>query len=324
VLDERISARENLLRALTRDDPEYVPVRRLDGSIPGLCSILYHDSAAPVNGPDRWGVVWAGGTPARSPWEPEIASYPVYHPLSDLSAMAGYDFPDPHEPGLLDGLLDGVDREQVLVCGKLFFLLLERAHTLVGMENLLVAMLEQPERVQRLLTRIADYQIGLVQRYLELGVDIIRATDDYGAQNALLMSPPLWRSLFKPELARIVTRVKNGGAMFWLHSCGRVMEIIPDLIEIGIDVLDPVQVTANDQAEAKHLYGRQLSLMGGMDLRLLTLGSPEQVAAEVRKRIELLGQGGGYILAPDSLAPVPRVNYLAYLEAGTRYGRYRQ
>ena len=155
-----ISAKENLIRALTRRDPEYVPFRRMDGHIPGLVNIFYHGSAAPLDGMDRWGVGWSGGIPARSEWEPEVMSYPVYHPLSDLERLDGYPFPDPQEPGLMDGLLEGVDRREILVSARQMLLLLERAHVLMGMENLMVAMLLDPDRVQVLLRRIADYQLA--------------------------------------------------------------------------------------------------------------------------------------------------------------------
>jgi uroporphyrinogen decarboxylase len=318
-----LSEKENLIHALTRRSPDYVPVRRLDGRIPGMTEILYRGSQAPLSGTDRWGVTWAGGAPAGNEWEPEIASYPVAHPLQDLSILDDYPFPDPYEPGIMDGLLDDVDQDQVLVSGKLFFLLLERAHLLVGMENLFLAMIDQPDKVRHLLSRIADHQIGIVHRYLDLEVDIIRATDDYGAQRSLLLSPELWRSLIKPELSRIITAAKEGGALFWLHSCGHIMEILPDLIEIGVDVVDPVQANANDQAEFKRSYGDKLCFMGGIDTQhTLTLGSLKEIAAEVEKRIQLMGPGGGFILAPDTLIPVPEANYRAYLEAGARYGRY--
>ena len=318
-----LSAKENLIHVLTHGDPEYIPVRRMDGRVPGMVSLLYHGSQAPLEGTDRWGVRWAGGVPAASEWEPAIASYPVEYPLRDLSKLDEYPFPNPGEPGIIDGLLDGVDLGEVLISGKLFFLLLERANLLVGMENLLLAMLDQPDRVRALLHRIADYQIGIVQRYLDLGADIIRATDDYGSQKTLLISPRLWRSLIKPEFARIVKAVKDGSALFWLHSCGHIMEILPDLVEIGVDVLDPLQARANDQSMAKRLYGDRLCFMGGVDTQqVLSLGTPKEIAAEVRKRIGIMGPGGGYILAPDTLITVPEANYRAYLEAGARYGHY--
>lgn len=315
--------KENLLRAITRNNPDHVPIRRLDGSISGMVRIIYKDSRALLSGADRWGVTWAGGIAATSEWDAEIQGYPVNHPLQDLSELDTYPFPDPNEPGIMDGLMDGVDREQVLITGEICFPVQDRGHLLMGLDNFCMAAVDQPDRVRALLRRIADYQIGIVRRYLDMGADIIRGLDDYGGQQALLLGPRLWRRLIKPELARIVKAAKTGGAFFWLHSCGHVMEIIPDLIEIGVDVLDPVQVRANDQAEAKRLYGDKICFMGGIDTQhLLSLGTPEEIAAEVRERIRLLAPGGGYILAPDTLIPVPPANYRAYLDAGERYGRY--
>jgi uroporphyrinogen decarboxylase len=320
---QNLSARENLLAAITRGTPEYVPVRRLDGSVPGMARIIYKDSRALLSGTDRWGVTWAGGVAAASEWEAEIQGYPVNHPLKDLSALETYPFPDPDEPGIMDGLLDGVDRDEVLLTGEICFPVQDRAHLLMGLDTFCLAALDQPERVRELLRRITDYQIGIVGRYLAMGADIIRGLDDYGGQRSLLLGPKLWRNLIKPELARIVQVAREGGALFWLHSCGRVMEIIPDLIEIGVDILDPVQVLANDQAEAKRLYGDKICFMGGIDTQqLLTEGTPEEVTSAVRERIGMLGPGGGFILAPDTLIPVPPENYRAYLEAGARYGKY--
>lgn len=315
--------KENLLRAITRNNPNHVPVRRLDGSIPGMVRIIYRNSRALLSGTDRWGVTWAGGVAATSEWDAEIQGYPVNHPLRDLSDLDAYPFPDPDEPGIMDGLMDGVNHEQVLVSGEICFPLQDRAHLLMGLDNFCMAAVDQPDRVQDLLRRIADYQIGIVRRYLAVGADIIRALDDYGGQRALLLGPRLWRKLIKPELARIIQVAKEGGAFFWLHSCGRVMEIIPDLIEIGVDILDPVQVRANDQAEAKRLYGDKICFMGGIDTQhLLTMGTAAEITMVVRERIKMLAPGGGYILAPDTLIPVPPANYQAYLEAGERYGKY--
>jgi len=318
-----LSEKENLLRAITRNDPDHVPVRRLDGSIPGMVRVIYRDSRALLSGTDRWGVTWAGGVAASSEWDAEIQGYPVNHPLKDLTELETYPFPDPDEPGIMDGLLDGVDRAQALVTGEICFPVQDRAHLLMGLDNFCMAAVDQPDRVHDLLRRIADYQIGIVRRYLGMKADIIRGLDDYGGQRALLLGPRLWRRLIKPELARIIQVAKAGGAFFWLHSCGRVMEIIPDLIEIGVDILDPVQVHANDQAEAKRLYGDKICFMGGIDTQhLLSLGTPEEVTTGVRDCIRLLAPGGGHILAPDTLIPVPPANYRAYLAAGERYGKY--
>lgn len=318
-----LSEKENLIRVITHGDPDHVPVRRLDGRVPGMVRVIYKDSRALLSGTDRWGVVWAGGVAAASEREAEIQGYPVRHPLPSLDRLDKYPFPDPNEPGILDGLWDGMDRNEALVVGEICFPVQDRAHLLMGMDRFMPALIDEPDRMRDLLRRIADYQIGLIRRYLELGVDVIRGLDDYGGQQALLLGPKRWRAFIKPELARIVRAARDGGAWFWLHSCGHVMEILPDLVEIGVDILDPLQVRANDQALAKRLYGDRLCIAGGIDTQqVLTLGTPEQVAAEVEARIRLLGPGGGFILAPDTLIPAPEANYRAYLEAGERYGRY--
>ena len=318
-----MSEKENLLAAINHANPDYVPIRHLDGRVPGMVRIPYKDSRALLSGTDRWGVTWAGGIAAKSEREAEVQGYPVNHPLQDLARVEEYPFPDPNEPGIMDGLLDGVDRSRVLVTGEICFPVQDRAHLLMGIDNFCLALMDQPDKVRFLLQRITDYQIGFVRRYGEMGANISRGLDDYGGQQALMLGPKLWRKFIKPDLARIVAATKQGGARFWLHSCGHVMEIIPDLIEIGVDILDPVQVRANDQALAKRLYGDQITFMGGIDTQhLLTSGTPEAITAEVKERIRLLAPGGGYILAPDTLVPVSEANYRAYLEAGERYGRY--
>lgn len=318
-----LSPKQNLLEAITHGTPDYVPVRQMDGSIPGMARLIYRDSRALLQGKDRWGVEWAGGLAAASEADAEIQGYPVNHPLADLALLESYPFPDPNEPGIMDGLMDGVNPEEVLLTGEICFPLQDRAHLLMGLDSFCVAAVEQPERVALLLQRIADYQIAIVRRYLALGANIIRALDDYGGQRALLLGPRLWRSLVKPELTRIIAAAKAGGALFWLHSCGHVMEIIPDLIEIGVDILDPVQVRANDQAAVKRLYGDRICLMGGIDTQhLLTEATPGEVASAVRSCIRVLAPGAGYILAPDTLITVPEENYRAYLESGAKYGRY--
>jgi uroporphyrinogen decarboxylase len=318
-----LSAKENLWRAINHNQPEYVPIRRLDGSIPGMVRLIYKDSRALLQGVDRWGVVWAGGIAATSERETEIQGYPVNHPLADLSKLDDYPFPDPDEAGIMDGLMEGWDKETTLIVGEICFPVQDRAHLLMGLENFCIALIDQPELVRRLLQCITDYQIGIIQRYLGMGAAIIRALDDYGGQASLLLGPKQWRRFIKPELARIIATAKQGGALFWLHSCGRIMEIVPDLVEIGVDILDPVQVRANNQAEVKRLYGDKICLMGGIDTQqLLTLGTPDEISEGVRAATEVLAPGGGFILAPDTLIPVSEANYQAYLEAGERYGRY--
>lgn len=322
-MPEAISEKENLLRAIQRANPHHVPVRRMNGVIPGMIKVYYQGSRMTQAGMDSWGVRWEGGTPAGKEWEPLVQPYAVGHPLTDLAKVEDYPFPDPDDPGLMAGLLSGIDWDQIVLAGELPLLLFERAHALAGMEDLMVAMAENPEAVQILLRRIADFDIRIVERYIELGVEAVRCQDDYGGQVSLLMSPRMWRKLIKPELARIYKVVKEAGLILFHHSCGNVMEIVNDLIEIGVDVLDSVQPKTNDRARLKELYGDRLSFMGGMDTHyVLSQGNTEEIEEEVKRSLRLLGDGGGYILGPDNLIPIPERCYCAYLAAGERYGRY--
>jgi len=320
---DTISEKDNLLRAIQRTNPHHVPVRRMDGVIPGMIKVYYRGSRMTQAGTDIWGVRWEGGTPAGQEWEPMVQPYAVGHPLTDLSKVEEYPFPGPDDPGLMAGLLSGIDRKQIVLAGELPLLLFERAHALAGMEDLMVAMAENPEAVHTLLRRIADFDIGILKQYIELGVEAVRCQDDYGGQASLLMSPRMWRKLIKPELARIYKAAKEAGLILFHHSCGNVMEIVPDLIEIGVDVLDSVQPNTNDRAKLKELYGNRLSFMGGMDTHYaLSQGTAEEIEEEVKRSLRLLGDGGGYILGPDNLIPIPERRYRAYLAAGERYGRY--
>ena len=318
-----ISEKENLLRAIKRDDPHHVPLRRMDGIIPGMVKIYYHGSRMTQAGTDSWGVRWEGGTPAGREWEPLVQPYAVGHPLTDLSKVDEYPFPDPDNPALMAGLLSGIDRDQIVLAGELPLLLFERAHALAGMEDLMVNMAENPEAVQTLLRRIADFDIRIIERYIEIGVEAVRCQDDYGGQTSLLMSPRMWRKLIKPELARIYKVAREAGLIVFHHSCGNIMEIVPDLIEIGVDVLDSVQPKTNDHAKLKALYGDRLSFMGGMDTHYaLSRGTAEEIEEDVKRCLRYLGYGGGYIIGPDNLIPIPERCYRAYLTAGELYGRY--
>ena len=131
------------------------------------------------------------------------------------------------------------------------------------------------------------------------GADIFGIGDDLGSQRGLLISPALWRELFKPRLKRIVQAVKQPGAAtaFFLHTDGQVGEVIPDFIEIGVQILNPIQRQPEvlDPAEMKRLYGQDLIFFGAISVQhTLPFGTPDQVAAEVKLRMETIGAGGGY------------------------------
>jgi uroporphyrinogen decarboxylase len=161
-------------------------------------------------------------------------------------------------------------------------------------------------------------------------IDVHFAADDLSGQDRPLISPKLYRRLIKPRQARILQTIKaRTKARIFYHSCGAIDEFIPDLIEIGVDIINPVQVSARgmDSAYLKKKYGRNLSFWGGGcdTQKVLSFGSPHDVAAEVRRRIADLAPGGGFVFNPvHNIQPhVPPENVVALFETAREHGRYR-
>jgi len=175
------------------------------------------------------------------------------------------------------------------------------------------------DEVRRLIAALTGYVKVLVRRWSQLGADAVFLTDDWGSQTALMISPTMWRAFFKEQYADLFAEAHRGGMQVIFHSCGNVLSIVEDLIEVGVDVLDPVQPGAMDPAELVRHYGGQVSFAGAVDLQqLLARGTPTQVRAEVRRLIDQLGRpyGGGYIVAPANvLTPdIPLENLVALFE----------
>lgn len=158
------------------------------------------------------------------------------------------------------------------------------------------------------------------------GADIFGIGDDLGSQRGLLISPDLWRRLFKPRLKRIIDAVKNNSrtTAFFLHSDGLITEIIPDLIEIGVDILNPIQPEVMDPARIKQEFGKELIFYGAISVQHnLPFGTPDDVAQEVKLRMQTIGDGGGYIMTPSHLlnADIPWENIEAFFKAAQTYGK---
>jgi uroporphyrinogen decarboxylase len=172
-----------------------------------------------------------------------------------------------------------------------------------GFENSLVYLHTQPQVAHAILRHITDFWIGYTKKVLEIGkgkIDIVDSFNDFGTQIDLIMSPDMLRKFIIPELKRFYKEVKEYGAKGYLHSCGSVVSIIPDLVGIGVDILDPIQVSANGMApeNLKTKFGDKITFHGAIDTQhVLPEGTIEEVRNEVNRVIGILGKGGGYILA---------------------------
>ena len=196
---------------------------------------------------------------------------------------------------------------------------------LVGMEKLMMDMALRPELVEDLFGRIARFYLGVNERLFSAArgaLDVFFMGDDFGTQHGLLVSPGMWRSLVAPHMREFCRQAHDAGLRVMHHTCGAVFELVEDLIDTGVDILNPVQTSAEgmDPAMLKKRFGGRISFHGSVDTqRTLPAGSPAEVRAEVRARVEVLGSGGGFILAPthNLQTDVPTKNVIAMYEEAT-------
>ncbi|MBN1315707.1 MAG: hypothetical protein JXA42_09575 [Anaerolineales bacterium] len=209
----------------------------------------------------------------------------------------------------------------------------EQAATLMGFENFFIALVREPAFADRLLGKITDFYIESSDRYLDhMGqyLQVVTYWDDVCGQDGWLVSPKLYRTVIKPKQQRLIQSIKKKtGAKIFYHGCGAVFDLLPDLIEIGVDIINPVQVSArgmDNTRKLKETYGSELVFWGGgVDSQsVLPFGSTQQVADEVKRRIDDLAAGGGFVFAPihNIQAQTPPENIVIMYETALEYGRY--
>ena len=304
-----MTRRENLLRTIRREGPQWVPYR-YDGSLTMLWPPL---SARPrEGGTDDWGVRWlATGT--------DEGSYPDDTPVVALHEAPACRVPDTDFDAVTAALRCGLAAlrdEDTLVIVRNEMALFERAKHLLGTAEFLMACAAQPKAVHAIFDTIADYQVEVAKAMMAAGVAGVRFTDDWGMQNALFIHPAQWREYIKPRLRRMYAAVKEAGGLVFQHSCGHLEEIVSDLIELGVDVLDPCQPRSNDIFAWKRRYGADLCFMGGLDTQgYLSFGTPEEIREQVLKVLAVMSEGGGYIAAPSHTISLPEASSTAMLRA---------
>lgn len=201
----------------------------------------------------------------------------------------------------------------------------EVAWQIRGFDELFADFFEHEDWANCLLDRITELSVFRARRYAQAGADIIRCGDDVGMEDRMILSPDMWRKFLKPRLARVFGAAKevNPDVLIFYHSDGFIEPIIGDLIDIGVDVLNPVQPECMDPAKLKKDFGNRLSFWGTIGLQhTLPFGTPDEVKAEVRHRIDTVAKGGGLVLSPTHvLAPeVPMANIQAMCDAAKEFG----
>ena len=184
------------------------------------------------------------------------------------------------------------------------FSLYERAWTLAGMEEVMAAMIIDKPFANRLLDRCLEFNLRLIERACAFPIQAMMFGDDWGQQRGLQMGPRLWREFIKPRIREMYGLVKAKGKYVFIHSCGKVDEVFDDLIDCGLDVFNPFQPEVIDVYDAKRRYGDRLSFYGGISTQAtLPFGTAQQVRDEVKRLLDEVGRGGGYIAAPSHDIP---------------------
>ena len=280
---------------------------------------------------DEWGVV------RRKP--PSSLYYDlVKSPLAGsitIQDIVNFPWPDPSDPGYTQGLrqrlLDYRKNTDYAIVLRLPSVFVHVTQYLRGFEDWFIDLAADKKLASALFDAATEQSTAMAEEILKVGgdlADVVYTSDDMGFQNGPMVSPELYRELFKPRHKKFFDTVKkNTSAFIHFHCCGSIYKLLDDLIELGVDVIHPVQVAAKDMDSSilAPEFGDRLSFWGGIDTqRVLPRGTTEEVKAEVRRRIRDFAPGGGYILGAvhDIQPDVPVENIIAMYEAGREYGRY--
>lgn len=251
---------------------------------------------------DEWGVGW-GIQKYETPYGTGSYTEIVSHPLADDRALDNYQPPDPQRPELYTASRDMVQhfKDQYWIVGVTVTTIFEAAWALRGLTQMMMDMALDPDTANRILDIPYHYHLTAAKKLVEIGVDMIWTGDDVGSQDRMLISPGMWRKYLKPRMAHFFSELKaiNPDLKIAYHSDGNILPIIPELIEIGLDVLNPIQPASMDPALVKEKFGDNLCFWGSIDVQhTLPFGTPDDVRSEIKNRLQTIGREGGLIISP--------------------------
>ena len=278
---------------------------------------------------DMWGIKWQFMLDAHGV---------RYSPLKEASIedIDRYDWPDPTNPALVTGLVERAkylyeNTDYVIVGDAIKGGILTKALQIRGYEEMFTDLIVDLPFAEALMDKLLSLYKEFWTTFLKaVGpyVQMIYFTDDIGGQNAMMLSPATFRNLIKPRLKELIDHIKSqADVKFMYHTDGTVTPVIDDIIEMGVDILNPIQTSAlgMDTNVLKETYGNRICFHGAIDVQqMLPFSTPEEVRYDVAKRIYHLGRGGGYIIAPchNIGSDVPPQNVEALYQAAQEYGRY--
>lgn len=275
----------------------------------------------------EWGCKWKYFSNSTGR-HPEIVDHPLESD-EDGFALKNYSIPDPYLESRYESskaLIEKYGRDYWMV-GSIPCSIFEAAWYLRGLETFMVDLYMNKEYAEELLDKVMEFPLIAGLKLIDLGVDMLWLGDDVGMQKGMMLSPDCWRTYLKPRMAKLIAafKARNPEVKIAYHSCGDIQKIIPELIEIGLDVLNPVQPLAMDPAELKNEYGEKLCFWGSIDVQgTLPNGTKEEIRNEVALRMKTIGKGGGLVLSPAHTVQCDTSveNVLAFYAAAKEFGVY--
>jgi uroporphyrinogen decarboxylase len=325
-----MNSRERVLTALRREEPDRVPWVEGGVDLPMQRKLMGRDDFLPeelneVLGLDNLIADFLPPVFAEVEIHEDVpfVGAPLLRSRADLESMV---FPDPEDPALYRAAEALVRRNngRYAVAAKMR---LGASPTLLslGLEGFSYALADDPGLVETVLGRYADWSVAVIRHLRDVGVDYVWTFDDMAYKAGPMFSPRVLNDVFMPHLRRVADAIKGEGFPWIFHSDGDLMRILDDLMTLGFDGLHPIEPGPMDIEALKRDYGDRLCLIGNIDLHYtLTRGTPEEVEDEVRRRIEIIGKGGGYMISSaNSVTFYCKIeNVWAMAEAIRKYGAY--
>lgn len=295
--------RDEVIKAIERTGPAFVPVHYANDN--ELTDIVCASYAPPSD--------WQPQMPGQTEWgyahlTLDLTMGQVKEPaLKSWDDFKDFRAPDPDAPGRFEGVIELKERyRDKYVVGVLGITGFDRMTFIRGYANLLEDLHSNLDRVVELAEIVFGFEIEMIKRYADLGLDAVFFGDDWGTQRALMISPGMWRQVFKPLYARQFKAAKERGLHVFFHSCGQIIDIIGDFIEIGVDVLNLNQITIFDMDDLARRFTGRVCFLCPVDLqRVLVRGDTKEIEALIVRMIELFGRpSGGFIGQVEEYQPL--------------------
>jgi len=312
---------ENFYQLVKFGKPEFIPSHIPDHHASYLGA--YHEDLEGQGHECPVGTVWndVWGVTFKKEFE-GVMAFPIAYPLADLTKLGDFPFPDLNDPKYTSRIYDEAKKAgNFILSGANNNLIWEKAYFLVGMENLMEYFYTEPELVKKLFHRIMDFQLELAEHNIKAGCRIIDMGDDLGIQNSLLLGMDLFNEFLLPEYERIFDFYKDKDVIINFHSCGYIEPMIDTFIRLGVNILNPVQASANNLEKVRELTKGKLILSGAVNSDVIYGGTEDEIRGLVRRRIDTLGKDGEYICCPDQGLNYPPRNVEILEDEVVKYGR---